>query len=90
MKIVIDDNSGFCFGVQNAVSLAEDILDKEGQLYCLGELVHNPVELERLTRKGLEIIDQEAFKHLRNSKVLLRAHGEPPETYRIAFQNGLS
>jgi len=89
MKIGIDTNSGFCFGVVNAIHAAEKILEKEDKLYCLGDIVHNNKEVERLASLGLEIIDHEKFKELRNVKVLIRAHGEPPETYRMAVENGI-
>lgn len=89
MTINIDENSGFCFGVVNAIRKAEEELEKEGHLYCLGNIVHNSAELERLKKKGLIIITYEQFKKLNNCKVLIRAHGEPPETYRIAKQNNI-
>jgi 4-hydroxy-3-methylbut-2-enyl diphosphate reductase len=87
VKVEIDDNSGFCFGVVFAISMAEDILDNEGKLYCLGDIVHNDEEVSRLKAKGLQIIDHEQLKELRNVKVLIRAHGEPPETYKLAMDN---
>lgn len=85
--IEIDRASGFCFGVVNAIRKAEEELNKGGALYCLGDIVHNSREVDRLTSKGLIIIDREQFKELHNAKVLLRAHGEPPETYTIARNN---
>ena len=69
--------------------MAEDELDSSGQLYCLGDIVHNNVEVDRLKAKGLEIIDHERLKKLRDCKVLIRAHGEPPETYKIALENNI-
>jgi 4-hydroxy-3-methylbut-2-enyl diphosphate reductase len=84
----IDQGSGFCFGVVNAINSAERELHK-GKLYCLGDIVHNSQEVERLRSIGLEAIDYEQFNHLKNAKVLLRAHGEPPETYLIARQNNI-
>ncbi len=87
LSVEIDDNSGFCFGVVFAIQMAEDILDEEGHLYCLGDIVHNGEEVKRLKAKGLEIIDHTTFANLRNTKVLIRAHGEPPETYKRAFEN---
>jgi 4-hydroxy-3-methylbut-2-enyl diphosphate reductase len=87
VKVEIDDNSGFCFGVVFAISMVEDILDNEGKLYCLGDIVHNDEEVSRLKAKGLQIIDHEQLKELRNVKVLIRAHGEPPETYKLAMDN---
>jgi 4-hydroxy-3-methylbut-2-enyl diphosphate reductase len=89
LSVEIDDNSGFCFGVVFAIQMAEDILNEEGHLYCLGDIVHNDEEVARLRRKGLEIIDHEFFKNLKDSKVLIRAHGEPPETYQQALQNNI-
>ena len=88
MTIDIDENSGFCFGVTNAIKQAEAGL-KEGPLYCLGDIVHNGEEVERLNRMGLETIDYDDLRTLHGGHVLLRAHGEPPSTYRIAEQNGI-
>lgn len=87
VSVEIDDNSGFCFGVVFAIQMAEDILNEEGHLYCLGDIVHNDEEVARLKKKGLEIIDHEKFNTLSNAKVLIRAHGEPPETYKKALDN---
>lgn len=87
MEIVIDQNSGFCFGVINAVKTAEKLLLEQKPLYCLGDIVHNDEEVERLTNLGLVIINYEEFKALKNTRVLIRAHGEPPETYKIAELN---
>lgn len=89
LSIEIEPNSGFCFGVVYAVEMAEEILDREGHLYCLGDIVHNGAEIDRLKAKGLVIIDHQAFKGIRNEKVLIRAHGEPPSTYRIALENNI-
>jgi len=89
MKIEIDDNSGFCFGVVNAIQLAEMELEKSEPLYCLGDIVHNSAEVDRLKTKGLVTINHDEFKALKNCKVLLRAHGEPPETYKIALENNI-
>lgn len=90
MPIVeIDSKSGFCFGVVTAIKKAEEELKKGNTLYCLGDIVHNNEEVERLKQKGLVTINHEEFKRLRNVKVLLRAHGEPPETYRIAKENNI-
>lgn len=89
MVVTVDDRSGFCFGVTNAIGKAEEILDTEDQLLCLGEIVHNDVEVNRLTTKGLTTINHEELKGLSNRKVLFRAHGEPPSTYEIAKANGL-
>ncbi len=89
MNIHIDPNSGFCFGVVYAIQMAEDELDKTGSLYCLGDIVHNGEEVERLKAKGLKIINHEDLKSLKDCKVLIRAHGEPPSTYRTAIQNNI-
>ena len=83
MKIEIDNGSGFCFGVTTAIKKAEEELAKGERLYCLGDIVHNGMEVERLHAKGLITIDHEQLKELHDVKVLLRAHGEPPETYEI-------
>lgn len=89
MNIEIDNGSGFCFGVTTAISKAEEELNKTGHLYCLGDIVHNSNEVERLKQKGLETITHDQLRQLKNVKVLLRAHGEPPETYEIAKQNNI-
>ncbi|NNF01917.1 MAG: 4-hydroxy-3-methylbut-2-enyl diphosphate reductase [Bacteroidia bacterium] len=89
MKVQIDPNSGFCFGVVFAIQQAEDELDRSGELYCLGDIVHNNMEVERLNAKGLKIVDHDQFKELKDCKVLIRAHGEPPETYQIAKKNNI-
>jgi 4-hydroxy-3-methylbut-2-enyl diphosphate reductase len=89
MNVTIDPNSGFCFGVVYAIQMAEDELDRGGKLFCLGDIVHNNMEVDRLKAKGLEIIDHERLKTLRDCKVLIRAHGEPPDTYRTALQNNI-
>ncbi len=89
MKVLVDPNSGFCFGVVFAIHVAEEELDKSGKLYCLGDIVHNNREVERLTQKGLIIITHDELKNIRDSRVLIRAHGEPPETYKIALENNL-
>ncbi len=88
-KIEIDKDSGFCFGVVKAINKAEEELKKNGTLYCLGDIVHNNIEVERLEKMGLITIDHEQFKKLKNVRVLLRAHGEPPSTYEIAKQNNI-
>ncbi len=89
MNVTIDPNSGFCFGVVYAIQMAEEELDRSGKLYCLGDIVHNNMEVERLRLRGLEIIDHERMKTLHDCKVLIRAHGEPPETYQIALKNNI-
>ena len=87
--IEIDEDSGFCFGVVTAIQKAEAELDKSGHLYCMGDIVHNSDEVERLKNKGLVTITHDDLRKLHNVKVLLRAHGEPPETYAIARDNGI-
>lgn len=87
--IEIDKDSGFCFGVVTAIRKAEEVLNSEGSLYCLGDLVHNTAEVERLRDKGLVTITHEDLKNLHDVKVLLRAHGEPPSTYELARQNNI-
>ena len=88
-RIEIDKQSGFCFGVVKAINKAEEELKENGTLYCLGDIVHNNIEVERLEKMGLITIDHEQFKKLKNVRVLLRAHGEPPSTYEIAKQNNI-
>jgi 4-hydroxy-3-methylbut-2-enyl diphosphate reductase len=89
-NIEIDKNSGFCFGVLKAVSKAEEELATGETLYCLGDIVHNGREVERLSKMGLITIDHEQFAQLQNVKVLLRAHGEPPSTYETAKKNNIT
>ena len=89
MKVEIDDRSGFCFGVQNAVEIAEKALEDGTKVYSLGPIVHNDMEVRRLADMGLVSIDYDGFRNLKNCKVLIRAHGEPPETYRIAKKNNI-
>ncbi len=88
-KIEIDNGSGFCFGVTTAISKAEEELERTGVLYCLGDIVHNAGEVERLQKKGLITVDHDEFAKLHNVKVLLRAHGEPPSTYETARRNNI-
>lgn len=90
LKVTIDKSSGFCFGVVYAIDMAEDILDQEKYLYCLGDIVHNDEEVERLKAKGLRIINHDQLKELSNEKVLIRAHGEAPSTYELALNNNLT
>jgi 4-hydroxy-3-methylbut-2-enyl diphosphate reductase len=85
--IEIDKGSGFCFGVTTAIRKAEEELEKTGHLYCLGDIVHNTAEVDRLASRGLETITHEQLEELHDVKVLLRAHGEPPETYETARRN---
>ena len=87
--IEIDQYSGFCFGVTRAINMAEEQLTDTGHLYCLGDIVHNSNEVERLKQEGLETITHEQLKELHDVNVLLRAHGEPPETYEIARRNNI-
>lgn len=87
--IEIDNGSGFCFGVTTAIRKAEEELAKSGTLYCLGDIVHNSMECERLRRLGLITIDHDQMARLKDVKVLLRAHGEPPETYALAKRNNI-
>lgn len=89
VTVEIDNGSGFCFGVTTAIRKAEEELTNGSKLYCLGDIVHNGMEVERLHDQGLETINHEQLKQLHNAKVLLRAHGEPPETYEIARKNGI-
>lgn len=88
MTVTIDEYSGFCFGVTAAINAAEREL-QAGPLFCLGDIVHNGQEVERLDKMGLVTIDYDDLRTLHNVRVLLRAHGEPPSTYRIAQQNGI-
>lgn len=90
MKITIDDNSGFCFGVIHAIQTAEEYLQTHETLYCLGDIVHNNEEVKRLTSIGLRVISFEQFQQLHDTTVLIRAHGEPPQTYQIAKQNNIT
>ncbi len=90
LAVNIDKASGFCFGVVYAIDMAEEILDQEDYLYCLGDIVHNDEEVKRLTAKGLRIIDHDQLQLLRNEKVLIRAHGEAPSTYQLALENQLT
>ena len=89
LQIEIDNGSGFCFGVTTAIKKAEEELAKGTKLYCLGDIVHNSMEVERLTKKGLITINHNQLRELHDVKVLLRAHGEPPETYELAKRNNI-
>lgn len=89
LSVSIDKNSGYCFGVEFAIQMAEDELNDSGNLYCLGDIVHNAMEVERLQKKGLKIIQKEQLADLHDCKVLIRAHGEPPETYQLALKNNI-
>jgi len=90
LNVDIDINSGFCFGVVYAIEMAEDILAEEGKLYCLGDIVHNDEEVKRLEQKGLEIINHEQLAAISDCKVLIRAHGEPANTYQLALENNIT
>ena len=89
IQIEIDSGSGFCFGVTTAIKKAEEELARSKTLYCLGDIVHNSMEVNRLHENGLITINHDQLKQLHDVKVLLRAHGEPPETYEIARQNNI-
>ena len=89
LQIEIDNGSGFCFGVTTAIHKAEEELAKGTKLYCLGDIVHNGMECERLREMGLITINHDELRQLHDAKVLLRAHGEPPETYELARQNNI-
>ncbi|MGM0579785.1 MAG: 4-hydroxy-3-methylbut-2-enyl diphosphate reductase [Bacteroidota bacterium] len=89
LKVTIDQDSGYCFGVEYAIRMAEDAMEDAEKLYCLGDIVHNDMEVNRLYKKGLRVINHEDLKDLKDCKVLIRAHGEPPETYRIAMENNI-
>jgi 4-hydroxy-3-methylbut-2-en-1-yl diphosphate reductase len=88
--VQVDAHSGFCFGVVYAIQMAEDLLEERGYLFCLGDIVHNDAEVARLTAMGLRVIDHAKLATLRDEPVLIRAHGEPPSTYRLALENNLT
>ena len=89
MEIEIEKQAGFCFGVTSAIKMSEKCLKDFGQLYCLGELVHNSMEINRLEKLGLKIIDVNDLENLHNCRVMIRAHGEPPSTYALAKRNNI-
>lgn len=89
LRVSIDEDSGYCFGVEYAIRMAEDAMEESGTLYCLGDIVHNDMEVARLHKKGLRVIDHAELENLSDCKVLIRAHGEPPETYKIALKNNI-
>lgn len=89
MQVTIDKNSGYCFGVEFAIKMAEDEMEQSDKLYCLGDIVHNDMEVKRLAEKGLVVIDRDQLSELSDCKVLIRAHGEPPETYKTAIENNI-
>tara|TARA_B100000989_G_scaffold121423_1_gene89627 strand:+ start:49 stop:894 length:846 start_codon:yes stop_codon:yes gene_type:complete len=90
LNVTIDTKSGFCFGVEYAIEIAEEILEQDGELYCLGDIVHNDMEVKRLEDMGLKIIDHDELKKMKDVKVLIRAHGEPPSTYDLAIKNNIT
>ena len=90
LDVTIDTKSGFCFGVEYAIEIAEEILEQDGELYCLGDIVHNDMEVKRLEDMGLKIIDHDELTKMRDVKVLIRAHGEPPSTYELAIKNNIT
>ncbi len=87
MEVLIEKEAGFCFGVVSAIQMCEDCLNKYGELYCLGELVHNSMEISRLEKLGLKIIDVKDLEKMHSCRVMIRAHGEPPSTYALAKEN---
>ena len=89
MKVTVDQNSGFCWGVVRTIDIAEQELQESKKLYSLGDIIHNPIEIERLQGKGLATISLEDLKGVTDAKVLIRAHGEPPETFRRAKELGI-
>lgn len=89
IKVEIDEGSGFCFGVTRAIELAQEKLASGERFYCLGDIVHNGRECNRLARMGMLTIGHEELKELKNARMLLRAHGEPPQTYQLARQNNI-
>ena len=89
IKVDIDKDSGFCFGVVHAIQQAEKRLEDKKQLYCIGDIVHNEQEIERLSKKGLKTISHEDLTHVKEKEVLLRAHGEPPSTYQLLEENSI-
>ena len=90
MLIEIDEGSGFCFGVTTAIKKAEEVLASHGNLYCLGDIVHNGREVERLKKLGLLTVNHHDLEQMHDSTVLLRAHGEPPQTYAVAKSHNIS
>jgi 4-hydroxy-3-methylbut-2-enyl diphosphate reductase len=90
MVVEVDERSGFCFGVRNAVEIAEEALSRGEKVFSLGPIVHNDIEVERLSALGLLSVNHEEFTKLKDCRVLIRAHGEPPETYEIAARNNIT
>lgn len=89
MEVLIEKEAGFCFGVTSAIKMSENCLKEFGKLYCLGELVHNSMEINRLEKLGLEIINVSDLEKIRDCRVMIRAHGEPPSTYEVAKKNNI-
>jgi len=89
MKVTIDPDSGFCFGVNRAIQTAENELDSGNEVYCLGEMVHNQVQMDKLKAKGLKVITHADLPDLKGKQVLIRAHGEPPQTFHLAEKMGI-
>ncbi len=90
LKVTVDQFSGFCWGVVRTIEIAEQELDESGELYSLGDIIHNPMEINRLGEKGLRTVTQDDLENLQGKKVLIRAHGEPPSTYRRAEELGIT
>ena len=90
MKVTIDENAGFCWGVVRTIDIAEKQLKESGKLYSLGSIIHNPMEVDRLAHEGLEVVAHEDLERLKGQTVLIRAHGEPPSTYQRARQHGVT
>jgi len=90
MKVTIDSSSGFCWGVVRTIDIAEEEMKDSSRLYSLGEIIHNPAEIERLAALGMEVVSHKDFERLKGEKVLIRAHGEPPSTYEAAKRHGVT
>ena len=90
VDILIDEHAGYCFGVVKAIGAAEEELQHSGRLYCLGDIVHNSAEVNRLKREGMQVIGHADLQQLEGCRVLIRAHGEPPSTYRTAAERGIT
>jgi len=90
MKVTVDQHSGFCWGVVRTIDITEEELKTTAELHSLGPVIHNPMEIERLAKKGLETVTHADFERLRGKTVLIRAHGEPPSTYELAKKHGVT
>jgi 4-hydroxy-3-methylbut-2-enyl diphosphate reductase len=90
MKVTVDQQAGFCWGVVRTIEIAEGEMEQDPKLYSLGPIIHNPMEIERLRKLGLETVTREDFPRLKGKQVLIRAHGEPPSTYRMAREHGVT